>query len=311
MLIKEVVKLFLHHRKHQLNASQETIKSYTYATKHFIDFMEEQRDRTSYQEITRLDIAAFNEWMKTELDAGRWSRSRYLLVVKTLKAMFRWMEEDEDCREEELRSWRTRMPKGGKAPRREYIPSHEELKQWMKAFKTTSATGLRDYMIFTMLLETGMRRGELALLRTEHINLGTMTIFVPDGKTGQRTISMSPMLADLVKTYLRKRERSHLARSPYVFPSKRSLEEPTNAQYISQIFRRARKRLGLSKITPHTLRHAFSTYFLINGGGTESLRVNTGHKTYDSMLHYTHLAKVHGKHQQEEMAKASLLKMLG
>lgn len=311
MLIRDVVDMFVSHRKNNLNVAPETVKTYRYATKHFIDFMEETRNRTSYLDITRVDIAAFNEYLKVELDKGNWSRSRFLLVVKTLKAMFRWIEEDDDCKDEKLRSWRTKMPKGGKYPRREYIPSVDDLKAWHKSFNTRTATGLRDYMIFTMLLETGMRRGEIANLKEEHVMFGTRTIYIPDGKTGSRTISMTPQLADLVKTYLRRRSHSHLAKSPYLFPSKTRADKPTDAQYISQIFRRAKKRIGLPNITPHTLRHAFSTYYLVNGGSEEGLRVNTGHKTYDSMIHYMHLAKVHGKKQKQEMEKASLLKMLG
>lgn len=309
MLIREVVDLFISHRKNNLNVAKETVKTYRYATKHFIDFMEDTRQKTSYEEINRVDIAAFNEYIKGELDSARWSRSRFLLVIKTLKAMFHWIEEDDDCKEDGLKSWRTKMPKGGKYPRREYIPSVAELKTWQKSFNTKTATGLRDYMIFTMLLETGMRRGELASLKEESVMFGTQTIYV-NGKTGPRTISMSPLLAELIKTYLKKRARSHLAKSPYLFPSKRALDCPTDAQYVSQIFRRIKNRLGLANITPHTLRHAFSTYYLVNGGGSETLRINTGHKTYDSMLHYIHLAKVHGKHQKDEMEKASLLKML-
>jgi site-specific recombinase XerD len=310
MLIREVVDLFISYRKNNLNVAAETVKAYRYAAKHFIEFMEDARKKTSYEEISRVDIAAFNEYMKGELDAARWSRSRFLLIIKTLKAMFRWIEEDDECKEDGLKSWRTKMPKGGKYPRREYIPSVADLKSWQKAFNTKTATGLRDYMIFTMLLETGMRRGELAGLKEENVMFGTQTIYISDGKTGARTISMSPLLAELIKTYLKKRSRSHLAKSPYLFPSKRASEQPTDAQYVSQIFRRIKKKLGLANITPHTLRHAFSTYYLVNGGGSETLRVNTGHKTYDSMLHYMHLAKVHGKHQKDEMEKASLLKML-
>lgn len=310
MLIKEVVDLFIQQRRTQLNVAPATARAYRYALYQLVDFMEDTRGRTSYQEISRLDIGAWNEFIKNELDAGRWSKSRYLLIVKTLKVFFRWIEEDEDCKEEELKSWRTKMPRGGKTPRREYIPSPDELRGWQKSFNTKTMTGLRDYLIFHTLLETGMRRGELATLKVEHVMLGTGTMYV-SGKTGPRTIQVSSLLSDLIKTYLKKREKSKvLAGSPYMFPSKRNLVQPANAQYITKIFCRCRKKTGLAKITPHTLRHAFATYYLINGGGTEGLRMNTGHKTYDAMMHYTHLAKVQGTHQKEEMEKASPMRML-
>lgn len=310
MLVRDVVELFIQHRKNVMGVAPETVKAYRYATKHFTNYMEDVRKKLSYEEVNRLDISSFNEYMKTELDAKRWSRSRYLMVVRILKVFFTWVATDDDCKEDELKSWRDKMPKGGKAPRREYIPSIEELRRWQKSFDTKTATGLRDYMIFTILLETGMRRGELLGLKEEHILYGTKHIYIPSGKTGSRTIAMSDQLAAMIQMYLKRKKKTHFGKSVYLFPAKSNLDQPTNGHYISQIFNRLKHRLGLPNITPHTLRHAFATYFLVNGGGTESLMVNTGHKTYNALGHYLHLAKVHGKKQHEEMEKVSLLKML-
>jgi site-specific recombinase XerD len=310
MLIRDVVELFIRHRKNVMGVAPETVKAYCYATKHFTQYMEGERKKVNYEEVNRLDIAAFTDYMKTELDSKRWSRSRYLLVVRVLKVFFGWIDTDEDCKEDGLKSWRTRMPKGGQVPRREYIPSVDELRQWQQSFNTKTPTGLRDYMVFTILLETGMRRGELLGLKEESILFGTKSIYISDGKTGARTVSMSSQLADLLKMYLKRKKRTHFANSPYLFPAKSNITQPADGHYISQIFNRLKARKGLPNITPHTLRHAFATYFLVNGGGTESLMVNTGHKTYNALGHYLHLAKVHGQKQHEEMEKVSLLKML-
>jgi site-specific recombinase XerD len=310
LLIRDVTDLFIGHRKNTLNVAKSTVETYRYALKQFTEFMEQKRDKFSYRDINRVDISAFNEYMKDAQDSKQWSRSKYLLVVKILKAMFRWIEEDDECREDKLQSWRTKMPKGGKTPQREYIPSPKELGDWKKGFNTTTVAGLRDYMIFCTLMETGIRRGELVTLKVEHVMLETKTMFV-QGKTGPRTIAITDQLGAMIKTYLRRRARTYMAKSPYMFPSTKSLDAPVHSDYVTKIFARFRARTGLAKITPHTLRHAFSTYFLVNGGGEESLRVNTGHKTYDSMVHYLHLAKVHGHKQKADMEKASLLKMLG
>jgi integrase len=310
MLISEVTEMFLHNRKYQMGARPETIKTYTYALKVFSKYMEDVRNRGVYQEISRLDMISFTEHIRGELDSGRWSLSKYLLILKTLKAMFRWMEKDDDCREEELKSWRERLPKGGKVPKRERIPSTIELKQWQKAFNTKTATGLRNYMMFSVMLETGMRRGELANIKVSDLHLDRSLIHIPDGKTGSRAVTITSMLADKIRAYLKRRSRSAYKESPYLFPSRTSLEKPTNPQYITQVFRRLKKELGLPNLTPHTLRHAFCTYYLANGGSVENLRMQTGHTTYSAMLHYMHLAKVGGKQAVSELEKASPLKML-
>lgn len=309
MLIREVIELFLHNRKIKMGASKETIKTYTYALKIFTEYMEVQRSRTSYDQISRVDFVAFTEFIRGELNDKLWSMSKYLLVLKTLKCMFRWMEQDDDCKEEGLKSWRERLPKGAKAPKRDYIPSPADLKRWQRAFNTRSATGLRNYMMFSVMLETGVRRGELATIKVKNLQLDRNLIYVT-GKTGDRIVVISKELSDRLRMYLRKKEHSVYKESEYLFPSRTSLHEPTSPQYISQIFRKLRAKLGLPNLTPHTLRHAFATYYLINGGSVENLRVQTGHTTYSSMLHYMHLAKVGGKQAADELEKASPLKML-
>lgn len=309
MLVREVVELFIHNRKFQMGARPDTIKAYTYALKIFTDFMEVDRNRNDYQQISRIDIAAFTEHMRANLDGKEWSLSKYLLILKTLKCMFRWMEKDDDCREEQLKSWRERMPKGRKAPARDFIPSPADLKKWQKAFNTRSTTGLRNYMMFSVMLETGIRRGELSSILVRNLQLDRNLIYVT-GKTGDRIVTITQELGERLRVYLRKKERSAYRESPYLFPSRSSMMEPTSPQYISQIFRKMQKRLGLPKITPHTLRHSFSTYYLMNGGSVENLRVQTGHQTYSSMLHYMHLAKVGGQQAAAELEKASPLRML-
>ncbi len=310
MLVREVAELFLHNRKFQMGARPETIKTYTYALKIFSSFMEEKRNRTAYEQINRLDIITFAEHIRGQLDAGAWSLSKYLLVLKTLKCMFRWMEKDDDCQEEGLKSWRDRLPKGAKCPKRDHIPSPIDLRKWQKAFNTRSATGLRNYMMFSVMLETGIRRGELSSITVRNLQLDRNLIYVT-GKTGDRIVTITKELSDRLRMYLRKKERSIYKDSEYLFPSRTSLNEPTNPQYISQIFRKMKAKYGLPDLTPHTLRHSFCTYYLMNGGSVENLRVQSGHQTYSSMLHYMHLAKVGGKQAAAELEKASPLKMLG
>lgn len=292
-----------------MNATEETIKTYKYALKHFVSFMED-RGRTTYSEITRMDIVAFVEHARSSYDTDVWSKSRYALVIKTLKVMFRWIGKDDDCRDEGLKSWCDRMPKGVAVPKRETIPSSVDLVRWQKAFNTRTVTGLRDYILFSVLMETGMRRGELVSIKVEHLQFDSGMIWIPKGKEGSRTVTMTKSLADRLKMYLKKREKSYMAGSPYLFPSRRSLEEPTNAQYISQIFRAMIRKHKLPRITPHFLRHSFCTQYLVRGGGIEGMRVESGHKTYSSLLHYLHLAKVGNAEHKAETERVSAIAAL-
>jgi integrase len=241
-------------------------------------------------------------------EEGVWSKSRYLLTIKVVKAWFKFIEEDEDCREAGLKSFKKKMPVAGAFPRRDNIPSPQDLKAWKRAFRTGNMTGLRHWLVFCILLETGMRREELAVIEVQHLQLENRTIYIPDGKTGSRTVVITGSLVRIIQMYLKKRSRTKYGEGKYLLSTTKS-PVPTGAS-ITKFFSRLRKVKGLPYITPHTMRHAFCTYYIRNGGSTERLRNVTGHKTYTAMLHYLHLAKVGGAEQKEEIEKVSPLKML-
>src|SRR6185437_9619990 len=65
---------------------------------------------------------------------------------------------------------------------------------------------------------------------------------------------------------------------------------------FSHAFMHHRNRIGVGNggpgrnITPHTIRHYFSTDWLRQGGDIAKLKAMTGHKSYESLKVYEHLA---------------------
>lgn len=317
MQILDTINEFLYSRKHGTaenskgKASDATLMNYGYALRIFSSYMVEQADRHSYESITSANIRAFVEWATAQTNRAvkPWSMSKYILLFKTLKVYFHWIEQDEDCIEAGLKSWRAKLPKLSATPKREQIATPKELKTWQGAFKTDTVLGLRNWMIFSLFMETGMRRGELAYLKVEHIQIDNRLIYISDGKTGSRTVAMSERLANDMRNYLKRRRKIRGADSPYLFPSCKAGHQPS-ADMISKAFSRMQHSLGLPHLTPHGLRHAFCTYWIKNGGNVEMLRNVTGHKTYSAMQHYMHLAKVGGEAQKAELNRVSPLRML-
>jgi site-specific recombinase XerD len=314
MLIHEVIDAFLYNRRNGLagskgKASPNTLIAYKYALRPFLEFME-AKGKVAYQEITVTDVRGYVEHINGLVTAGKWSKSRFLITVKVLKAMCTFIENDEDCVEEGLKSFRKKLPVAGQFPRRDNIPSPQDMKAWKRAFKMHTVLGLRNWIMFSTMLETGVRRSELASLKLEHLHLDNRTIYVPDGKTGSRTVAITEILARNIRVYLKKRSKAAFAGSEYLFASYKDKGRMPSGGMVTKVFAKLRKLHGLPHITPHTMRHAFCTYYLSNGGSTERLRNMTGHKTYTAMLHYMHLAKVSGEGQKEELERVSPLRML-
>lgn len=138
-----------------------------------------------------------------------------------------------------------------------------------------------DHAAVAVLIDTGMRIGELASLRTEHIDDEGVLV---DGKTGQHRVPMTPTARRAVM-------RIAPPTGP-VFRSQRGQRRPLTCHSLKLRIRRLFKRAGLSgpKLGPHTLRHTFATHYLRNGGDIHRLQRILGHSRIQQTMEYLHLA---------------------
>ena len=145
------------------------------------------------------------------------------------------------------------------------IPDHPE-NPWKD-----KAVQLRNLLIFNVLLETGMRRGELAGLYVGDIKGAEVSIYrrqnnpletrkqAPSVKTGERTIPIPDSLAQLIDNYVMAHRGSIKAarKHPYLFVSHRkNLGKHMSLNAIAEVFKSAKAVLPeLKGLTPHKLRH--------------------------------------------------------
>ena len=133
----------------------------------------------------------------------------------------------------------------------------------------------RNHLIVRILLETGIRRGELCKLRVEDVQTkGDVDAFIevvrrpddrwdprqnePAVKTRGRRIPISSELKSLVISYLR-RLRGRV-RHPYLFTDP-STGMPISSQVENKVIAQIRKRcpsMEEAKLTPHVLRRTFN-----------------------------------------------------
>lgn len=66
--------------------------------------------------------------------------------------------------------------------------------------------------------------------------------------------------------------------------------EPITKSTIDNLFRRLKRRSGITRIYPHLLRHTFATSYMLGGGDLETLRLLMGHSDYTVTQNYLHLA---------------------
>jgi integrase/recombinase XerD len=146
----------------------------------------------------------------------------------------------------------------------------------------------RDYAIVLLMLDTGMREGEVVRMEGKHLSLAKQEIKVTNQAKGRRgrIVWFGERTARAIASYLElRKEIEYETERVFVNRSGGSLTEHALYTNISAAGRRA----GLEGVTVHCLRHTAATLMLSRGMPLESLRKTLGHADIKLTLRYTHL----------------------
>lgn len=314
MTLQEVKRLFISSRKRgnggaRKAARPKTLVYYTKNLELFLGYMLE-RGIVDWQSIRRSDFLDFLDFLDKKVEAGEWRPASRLMALVALRTLFNWVERDRDCELEGLKTFKRDMPRIGRSPRKTSIPTIGEMRRFLTSFNTREKWGFRNYVAMCLMMDTGARVGEVCSLTLDHLKLEDKMVLIPEeGKTGARLVQVTYDTVRILKGYLRRRgEYTKAASSPYLFVSRKA--DRCDPGVFTQVFDRHRTRHGLKHITPHTLRHAFCTYYLRKGGDIKKLKNITGHSSYEVLDGYLHLAEVGGRAAAEELERVSPLKQL-
>ena len=151
-------------------------------------------------------------------------------------------------------------------------------------FLSKDSVELRNQLIILLLITTGIRRTELSLLKKKNINFNDNSIFLDHTKTGEtRYIYFDEYIKQLLKNIIKQND------SEYIIVESRDNKEPFNADNITKLLTKIKRKLGFEALSPHILRHTFATTLLKNGANIESVRILMGHANIKTTQIYLHL----------------------
>jgi integrase len=135
--------------------------------------------------------------------------------------------------------------------------------------------------LFAVLLYTGMRRGEVAGLRWEDIDLSRRMITVrrsynaPPKSGKARTIPVPDVLARILVEHRARDTRTGVL----VFVHPVTGEALSHNVKIGLILDAACERTGVPRMRVHDLRHAYASLMIMAGGSLTDVQRNLGHST--------------------------------
>jgi integrase len=180
------------------------------------------------------------------------------------------------------------------APRERWLRA-DEVEQFFDALAAEPSAIMRA--IFTVMLLTGQRKGNVLAMRWEHVHLDRATWEIPgtETKAGNR---IEVPLHEHVVALLRQREAKRAPEIPWVFPG---TGKTGHVQEIKKAWRELLARAGLTDLRPHDLRHTYASWQVASGVHLRVISKALGHK---SPLTVNRYADVDVEPVREAMRKA-------
>lgn len=152
-------------------------------------------------------------------------------------------------------------------------------------FRAIPASDLRDRALFALMYRYGLRRREVAWLKTADIESERVWIAREKGGiSGEYPVDRS--LARLVARY--RNARTTNGENPFLFPSAVRVGLPISPSTIYARFQRYARSAELPPETwhPHVLRHSVATHLLTAGWDLIDVKEWLGHRKLESTLVY-------------------------
>lgn len=225
-------------------------------------------------DITRGDVAKFHAKM-----ASTPSAANFALAV--LSKLLRW------CEDAGYRTEQSNPARGltkYRANKLERYLSNDEFARLGVVLDQVAAGSEEDlYAVaaIRLLLLTGARLSEILTLQWSYVDFDRLMLRLPDSKTGQKTIRLSPAAIAVVKAVPR------VKGNPYVIVGR---IQGTHLVNLQKPWRRIRALAKLEDVRIHDLRHTFASRAAANGASLPMIGKLLGHTQSQTTARYTHLA---------------------
>ncbi|MBI1380493.1 MAG: tyrosine recombinase [Planctomycetaceae bacterium] len=152
---------------------------------------------------------------------------------------------------------------------------------------------LRDRALLEVLYATGARVSEVCGLELDHLEPGLLELrlFGKGGKT--RLVPLAERAREVLGRWLTmgRTECPGGALHRHLFLSDRGA--PLSRTGAWRLVSARARRLGLGRVTPHSLRHAFATHLVRGGADLRAVQELLGHASISTTQVYTHLDTDH------------------
>ncbi|OGK15199.1 hypothetical protein A2690_00275 [Candidatus Roizmanbacteria bacterium RIFCSPHIGHO2_01_FULL_39_12b] len=156
-----------------------------------------------------------------------------------------------------------------------------------RALRDVAKEDPRTYAIVEILLQTGLRIGELARIKLDDVVNDSLRV-------GGRDIPLNQAVSKAISDYIKARYDSN---DPHLFVTKSG--KPLLVRNIRSIIARCFREVGIENAKVQDLRNTFIAYQLMNGASISYISKIVGHKRLSSTEKYLELIKEQGTSREK------------
>lgn len=277
---EEAVKLFLQARRAE-SSSDHTIKFEQSSLKSYFRILQEQEIEADIYEITPDFLR--NQFIMYMVEEKEYKLNTINNRIKAIKRFFQFLFDE---------GWIPYNPAEHLKLRKGHqptIPSFTE-EQVVALFKQPDQhtfTGFRDFVMLSLIFDSGLRIGELTKLKLNQVDVKESELLGVIGKSKKpRDIPFCDEVRKLLLRYLK--ARGDLP-SQHFFVTLDG--RPLGVRSFQAAFRKYGESAGITdvRVSPHTLRHTFAKMYILNEGDPYSLQDILGHTSQDMVKRYVNL----------------------
>lgn len=257
------------------NYSQNTVNSYLSDTALFLDYI--KTENIPIENITEFNIMSYISFLG---EKGKSSATR-ARALASVKLYFHFLQKEGVIKENPCED--IKPPHTEKKPPQ--ILSFDEVEKLLSAPDISTKKGRRDKAMLELIYATGMRAGEIILLKTDDINLD-LNYCICSSANGSRIIPFGKKAADALKNYITDISED----STYIFGKTNG--QPLSRQGFWKIIKEYAQKAGLNpSISPSVLRSSFAAHMINNGADLESVQELMGFNDINALNQYAKMNK--------------------
>ena len=241
------------------NRSARTLETYTAGAYQFVAWMGERGHTVDPLLVKRDHVRTFVADLLTTYSPAT-ARARF----SALRRFFNWLVEEEELERSPMERMHGPVVPEKPTP----VPTQDAVRALLRVTEGRDFLERRDRAMIRLMIDCGLRRGEVASLRRSDLELDAQCVRVHSKGGDEDIVPFGVKATAELDRYLRVRARHPRAQDPALFIGQLG---GLQREAIYMMIERRARQAGI-RLHPHQLRHFFADSWKSAGGSEEDLQ---------------------------------------